>query len=145
MITNKLKGFNVRVYALCIENNRLLCVKEYFNGAVITKLPGGGLKLGESTIDCLKREFKEELNLEIEVKESFYIQEDFIPSLANDQNQLLTLYFKIGLINSEKIKIKDTKIQDILWATIGQENPFSLPVDRIVYEKLLRITHQKNK
>lgn len=144
MNTKALKGFNVRVYALCIENNRLLCVKEYFNGAVITKLPGGGLELGESTTDCLKREFKEELNLEIEIEECFYIQEDFVPSLVNDQKQLLTLYFKIGLIHSEKMKIKDTKIQDILWATIGEENPFTLPVDRIVYEKLQRITHQKN-
>jgi len=72
MKTQNFKGFNVRVYALCIVKNKLLTLQEPFAGKMVIKLPGGGLEFGEGTVDCLKREFKEELNLEIEVGDAFY-------------------------------------------------------------------------
>lgn len=136
MKTTELRGFNVRVYALCIENNKVLCVKEPFAGKMVVKLPGGGLEFGEGTVACLKREFKEELNLNIDIKNCFYIQEDFVESLAKDQKQLLMLYFKARITNKENLKITDDKIQELLWVDINGENPFTLPVDQIVFRKL---------
>lgn len=136
MKTTEFKGFNVRVYALCIENNKILCVKEPFAGKMVIKLPGGGLEFGEGTVACLKREFKEELNLNIETGDCFYIQEDFVESLAKDQKQLLMLYFKARITDKENLKIIDDKIQELLWVDIKDENPFTLPVDQIVFKKL---------
>jgi len=136
MIEKQFIGFNVRVYALCIVNKKLLVLNESFAGNMIVKLPGGGLEFGEGTSDCLKREFKEELNLEVSVGDAFYIQEDFIPSLAKDNKQLLTLYFFVTVANLEHLEILDKNIQQIYWISLTGNNPFTLPVDRIVFDKL---------
>ena len=67
--------FIIRVYGICVnaEYEVLLCVESY-NGLFFTKFPGGGLEKGEGSIDCLKREFLEELNLEINELKHFYKQ-----------------------------------------------------------------------
>ena len=136
METQNFVGFNIRVYALCVINNKLLALNEHFAGKLITKFPGGGLEFGEGTVACLKREFKEELNLEIKVNDAFYIQENFVQSLAKDQKQLLMLYFKATILDFENLKIVDTDIQNINWIDLNESNPFSLPVDKIVFTKL---------
>src|SRR5690554_235041 len=136
METTEFKGFNVRVYALCIENNKVLCVKEPFASKMVVKFPGGGLEFGEGTVACLKREFKEELNLHIETGNCFYIQEEFVKSLAKDQKQLLMLYFKARITDKENLKITDDKIEASFWIDIHGENPFTLSVDQIVFKKL---------
>lgn len=136
METQNFKGFNIRVYALCIVNNELLTLKEPFAGNMVVKLPGGGLEFGEGTADCLKREFKDELNLEITVDDAFYIQEDFVPSLAKDGKQLLTLYFFATIINLHNLEIIDKNIQEVNWVPLTANNPFTLPVDKIVFNKL---------
>lgn len=136
METQNFKGFNIRVYALCIVNNEILTLKEPFAGNMVVKLPGGGLEFGEGTAECLKREFKEELNLEITVGDAFYIQEDFVPSLAKDGKQLLTLYFFATIIDLHNLEIIDKNIQEVNWIPLTANNPFTLPVDKIVFNKL---------
>lgn len=136
METQNFKGFNIRVYAVCIHRTKLLTLKEPFAGKIVTKMPGGGLEFGEGTVACLKREFREELNLEIEVQDCFYIQEEFVPSLAEDQKQLLMLYFYANILDMENMELLDTKIQEVKWAALDGENPFTLPVDQIVFRKL---------
>jgi len=129
-------GFNIRVYAVCIQNAKLLTLKEPFAGKMVTKMPGGGLEFGEGTVACLKREFREELNLEIEVGDCFYIQEDFVASLARDRKQLLTLYFYARILDMDNLKLLDKEILELKWADLAGENPFTLPVDQIVFRKL---------
>ncbi len=136
METQNFKGFNIRVYALCIVNNEILTLKEPFTGNMVVKLPGGGLEFGEGTADCLKREFKEELNLEITVGDAFYIQKDFVPSLAKDGKQLLTLYFFVTIKDLHNLEIIDKNIQEVNWIPLTANNPFALPVDQIVFNKL---------
>lgn len=136
METQNFKGFNIRVYALCIVNNEILTLKEPFAGNMVVKLPGGGLEFGEGTADCLKREFKEELNLEITVDDAFYIQEDFVQSLSKDGKQLLTLYFFAKIIDLHNLEIIDKNIQEVNWIPLKANNPFTLPVDKIVFNKL---------
>ena len=46
-----INAFNVRVYALCINQKKeLLTLHEEYVGEYLTKLPGGGLEYGEVTI-----------------------------------------------------------------------------------------------
>jgi 8-oxo-dGTP diphosphatase len=59
--------FNVRVYGILIHEENVLVSDEYIKGKFITKFPGGGLEFGEGTLDCVVREFKEELGLDVEV------------------------------------------------------------------------------
>lgn len=128
---------NIRVYGLYLNPNKeLLALHEYYAGEQLIKLPGGGLELGEGLIDCLHREFMEELNLKIEIKNHFYTQEDFIVSKFRENEQLLTIYYLIDIPNIEELKIMDKSIQEIKWISLQEENPLPLPIDQLVFQKL---------
>lgn len=86
--------FNIRVYGLLIENNKVLLSEELIRGNWLTKFPGGGLEFGEGTCQCLEREFLEELNLKIVCKEHFYTTDFYIRS-AFDESQVLSVYYFI--------------------------------------------------
>ena len=62
----------IRVYGVLIVDDQVLLSDEYHKGMEITKFPGGGLQHGEGTLDCLKREFREELNTDIRVRKHLY-------------------------------------------------------------------------
>lgn len=141
-----IKGFNVRVYALCVENNKLLVLHENYNNNKLCKLPGGGLEYGEGVIECLKRECKEELNLDIIGYQPFYIQEDFIESIADQSKQIVLLYFKVKFANSNEILLSDACIQKYQWIDIKEKSPLHLPVDLIAFQKLKQeILEKQNK
>ncbi len=70
--------FNVRVYGIVIgENKQVLVSDEYIRGEYVTKFPGGGLDFGEGTRDCLKREFKEEMDLAVQLGDHLYTTDSF--------------------------------------------------------------------
>ena len=128
---------NIRVYAIYLnEKNELMALDEGYAGEKLVKLPGGGLEFGEGTIECLHREFAEELNLKIEVLEHFYTQEDFLVSRFRENEQLLTIYYTVNILNLEELKILDESIEKVKWISLHEENPLPLPIDKIVFEKL---------
>lgn len=128
---------NIRVYAIYFnENQELMALDEGYAGEKLVKLPGGGLEFGEGTIECLHREFGEELNLKIEVLEHFYTQEDFLVSRFRENEQLLTIYYKVNILNLEDLQIMDESIEKIKWISLEEENPLPLPIDQLVFQKL---------
>ena len=128
---------NIRVYAIYLnEKNELMALDEGYAGEKLVKLPGGGLEFGEGTIECLHREFAEELNLKIEVLEHFYTQEDFLVSRFRENEQLLTIYYTVNILNLEDLNILDDSIENVKWVSLHEENPLPLPIDKIVFEKL---------
>lgn len=135
----RINSFNIRVYGLCIQDNKLLVLHEEYVGEKLIKLPGGGMEYGEGIIDCLKREFMEEINLSIKSVEHFYTQEDFVQSKFRENEQLLTIYYLVEVENIADLEIKIDQIERVEWLPIGNENPFELPVDKIVFEKLQSI------
>lgn len=128
---------NIRVYAIYLnEKNELMALDERYAGEKLIKLPGGGLEFGEGTIECLHREFAEELNLKIEVLEHFYTQEDFLVSRFRENEQLLTIYYTVNILNLDELKILDESIENVKWISLHEENPLPLPIDKIVFQKL---------
>lgn len=86
--------FNIRVYGILIgENNQVLVSDEYIRGSYYTKFPGGGLEFGEGTRDCLKREFMEEMNLNVQVGEHIYTTDYFQMSAFNPEHQIISIYY----------------------------------------------------
>lgn len=138
-----LDGFNVRVYGVCVQGGSLLVLNEPFMGHMVVKLPGGGLEYGEGPADCLVREFQEELGLDVVIKDSFYIQEEFVTSLAKDNKQIVMLYFLADIINPSDLVIKDKVIRKAEWLPVTEECPLTLPVDRQMYEKLKKYVQQQ--
>lgn len=96
--------FNIRVYGILInEQQQVLVSDELVRGMFLTKFPGGGLELGEGTRDCLKREFREELNLDVEIGAHIYTTDHFQPSAFNPDHQIISIYY---LVNpKEKINV----------------------------------------
>ena len=91
-----LKYFNVRVYGLLINEKKQVLVSDeriYNRNLEITKFPGGGLELGEGTLDCIKREFKEELNIDIEIVKHLYTTDFFQQSAFHDDHQIISIYY----------------------------------------------------
>lgn len=130
--------FNVRVYGVCIHNNKLLILKEPFAGSIIFKLPGGGLEFGEGPVECLQREFKEELNLTITDIEPFYIQKNYVKSAVKNNKQLVLLYFTCKILNLESLQIMDSTIQEVIWQDISDDCILDLPIDQEMFQFLLK-------
>ena len=86
--------FNIRVYGILMnENRQVLVADEYIRGGYYTKFPGGGLEFGEGTRDCLKREFKEEMDLEVEIGDHIYTTDFFQMSAFNPSHQIISIYY----------------------------------------------------
>ncbi|MEO8414081.1 MAG: NUDIX domain-containing protein [Ginsengibacter sp.] len=86
--------FTIRVYGLLInEKKQVLVSDEFIRGNYYTKFPGGGLELGEGTRDCLKREFKEEMNLDVQIDDHIYTTDYFQMSAFNPADQIISIYY----------------------------------------------------
>ena len=86
--------FNIRVYGILLDSKkRILVSDEFIRGNYFTKFPGGGLEIGEGTRDCLKREFKEETNLDVTVGEHLYTTDFFQISAFNNKDQIISIYY----------------------------------------------------
>jgi 8-oxo-dGTP diphosphatase len=86
--------FNIRVYGIMLgENRQVLVSDEFIRGHYYTKFPGGGLEFGEGTRDCLKREFKEEMDLEVRIGDHIYTTDYFQMSAFNPEHQIISIYY----------------------------------------------------
>jgi len=132
-----MKRFNVRVYGIYLEGNQLLVCEEMIRGQKILKFPGGGLEFGEGTLDCLKREFMEEMQLEIEVLSHFYTTDYFQPS-AYDDSQVISIYYRVRPANSITLPLRNER-EYFFMAELDEDllAAITLPIDHIVAAKLL--------
>lgn len=101
--------FNIRVYGILMNaQNQVLVSDEFIRGSYYTKFPGGGLEFGEGTRDCLKREFKEEMDLEVEIGEHIYTTDFFQMSAFNPDHQIVSIYYFAKAIEPIKAPLRDT-------------------------------------
>ncbi|MEP7257581.1 MAG: NUDIX domain-containing protein [Flavitalea sp.] len=147
--------FNVRVYGILInEHKEVIVSDEYIRGAYYTKFPGGGLEFGEGTRDCLRREFKEEMNLHVEVGDHIYTTDFFQMSAFNPEHQIISIYYFAQALEPITCALRD-KIFDFdeqqlsVYAEIGETETFrsirwedftaetvTLPIDKVVVNLL---------
>ena len=100
--------FTLRVYGILInEKKQVLVSDEYIRGNYYTKFPGGGLELGEGTRECLKREFKEEMDLNIEVEEHLYTTDFFQLSAFNPDDQIISIYYLVKAMEEIKTPLRN--------------------------------------
>jgi 8-oxo-dGTP diphosphatase len=143
--------FNVRVYGLLLgADNQVLVSDELIRGDYITKFPGGGLEFGEGTRDCLKREFKEEMDLDVAIEDHLYTTDFFQMSAFNPEHQIISIYYFVKALepihvplrtkpfdfDERELKIyaekKETEtFRFIDWAAFD-ENSVTLPIDKVV-------------
>ncbi len=124
--------FNIRVYGIWIRDAQLLVNEEIIRGRRVIKLPGGGLELGEGTIEGLKREWQEELGLDVEVLTHYYTT-DFFQQSAFDDSQVISIYYRVQASATGAIQNR-LPGERTYWLPLGDidSDTFTLPIDRVV-------------
>ncbi len=132
----------IRVYGILIDaQKRILVSDEKIQGQQIVKFPGGGLEFGESLIDCLKREFKEETGQAIEIIQHFYTTDFFQESAFNKKDQIISVYYLVKSEGSFKTSTSvfnfentNEHFQSLRWLGLDelQASSFTLPIDQYV-------------
>lgn len=87
--------FNIRVYGIWRKDDKILVSNENIDGFKMLKLPGGGLEYGEGPKECLVREFKEELGVEIEIDKLVHTTENFIQSVFRQNEQVVAIHYLV--------------------------------------------------
>jgi 8-oxo-dGTP diphosphatase len=147
--------FNIRVYGIVInEYNQILVSDEYIRGDYITKFPGGGLEFGEGTRDCLKREFMEEMNLNVRVGDHLYTTDYFQMSAFNPEHQIISIYYYAHPLEAIKVPLrtkpfdfdeqqlavyaekKETETFRFINREDFSETSVTLPIDKVVARML---------
>ncbi len=141
------KHFNIRVYALLINiKKEILIAEEYHYSTFMRKFPGGGLQFGESTTDCLRRELREELGIEIGNIEHHHTTDIFVQSAFNSNHQVIGIYYATVAPDNLINKYRENYAQP---STEGEErfrwialdkisvNDFTFPIDKQAMEIFL--------
>jgi 8-oxo-dGTP diphosphatase len=143
--------FNIRVYGILSGmNQEVLVSDELIRGSQYTKFPGGGLEFGEGTRECLKREFKEEMNLDVRVTDHLYTTDFFQMSAFNPEHQIISIYYRVEALEEIRVPLR-TKLFDFdeaqmdVYRKTGETETFrfipwnlfsvesvTLPIDKVV-------------
>jgi 8-oxo-dGTP diphosphatase len=136
------RRFNIRVYGILLRDGKVLLADELIKGRKATKFPGGGLEYGEGIRDCLLREFREELGLELSEVSHFYTTDFFVAS-AFDDSQVISVYYLVRTASQHEvvpIEEKDARnIEALRWVSLKalREEDLTLVIDRHVTSMLM--------
>ena len=146
---NPAEQFVIRVYGIILNSSdEVLVTDEFQLGMKMTKFPGGGLHFGEGTIDCLRREFREECNgQEITGITHLYTTDYFQKALFYENAQLISIYYLAELQLPLRFRISvtpfdfeqmDNGAQSFRWLDLKSATPemLSFPVDKLVLSLL---------
>ena len=132
--------FNIRVYGIWLHNGHVLVNEERIYGRQVTKFPGGGLELGEGTHDGLKREWQEELGMDIQVLQHFYTTDFYQPS-AFDDSHVISIYYLVRGEDPQAAITNRLENERTYWHPLAEldMDTFTLPIDKLVGELLTRL------
>lgn len=138
--------FNVRVYGIMMnEQKQVLVTDEYIRGGYYTKFPGGGLEFGEGTLQCVVREFQEELGIEVDVVEHIYTTDFFQLSAFGDNSQIISIYYLVKPLSEFNFPVLSKPFDFVIpedkrdvegarwinWEEFSAE-AVTLPIDKVV-------------
>ena len=146
----------IRVYGILInEQQQILVSDEYIRGMYVTKFCGGGLEEGEGTRDCLRREFMEEMNLNVQVEDHFYTTDFYQPSAFRKGDQIMSIYYKVKAMELITAPLRNQPFQfderemnmynetgetetfRFINLTDFNEDCMTLPIDKIIAKMIL--------
>jgi 8-oxo-dGTP diphosphatase len=148
-----MSSFNIRVYGILLNNNKVLVSDEIIKGKFFTKFPGGGLEFGEGTRDCLKREFKEETGLDVTVGNHLYTTDYFQPSAFHSAQQIISIYYYVKCDDLSRLSATESPYQFsdeqlsagkdcevFRWIDLNEvkEADVTLPIDKKVVSLLIK-------
>jgi len=117
----------VRCQAIILKCNRILLLRQYNykRQEEYWMLPGRGLEDGETEKDCMKREMKEETNLDVEVNEILFDE----PGNGKDVYQRYITFLCVPIPGSVESIGRETvsyrKILELVWVSLSDEDQWN--------------------
>lgn len=136
-------SINLRVYGILVNDKKQVLVSDeriYNHNMEVTKFPGGGLELGEGTIDCVVRECMEEIGIKVSVVEHLYTTDFFQQSAFDESHQLISIYYLIKPLEPLPVEVNNgapvypqtvSEIFRFIDWDYFNEDVMTLPVDKI--------------
>lgn len=142
--------FTYRVAAIFVHNGRVLfqhAPEEHF-----WFLPGGRAELGESSIESIRREIREELGVEPHIERLLFVNENFF-TFQGEPHQELGLYFLLSLPSDNALyQTADTFTREesseqllLTYHWLPVEELETLPVYPVFLRKALRSLPEETK
>lgn len=122
---NKFKEIRPIVLGLAIKDNKLLVSEGFDNVKKQTfyRCLGGGIKFLEKNTDALKREFKEEINIDIVIKDFLGISENIFTYEGKNAHELV-FYYNINILDKdykeEYVVTDDNGQSKAVWIDINE-------------------------
>jgi 8-oxo-dGTP pyrophosphatase MutT (NUDIX family) len=118
--------FSCRTYGVLREGPKVLLTRSVFRGRVFVNFPGGGVEIGESPADALRREFFEETGLEIRMLRTLYASEGLHLS-TQSPIQIVSSYWLVERVSGNlRLGGNGDDVVDLFWAA-----PDKLPLDEM--------------
>ncbi|MBK7965314.1 MAG: NUDIX domain-containing protein [Bacteroidetes bacterium] len=139
------KRIITRVYGFIIHKDEILISEEYHYNSFMRKFPGGGMEEGEVPESCLKRELKEELDLDLMIEDCIYITPQPFTSVFNNALLVKCLYFKVQAIPEmltlyrEEYELPSSNGEEkFKWVKLStfEKNEFTFKTDQEAFEFL---------
>jgi ADP-ribose pyrophosphatase YjhB (NUDIX family) len=137
--------FNIRVYGVLMHEGKVLISHETYHEHSFTKFPGGGLEYGEGPEECVLREFKEELDLEVRIVRHLYTTGFFQRSAFRPNDQVVSIYYLLSAENLDPQAILNIHNQNEIeserfdWVPMPElhEGLMTFPIDKKVLRDIL--------
>jgi len=136
-MSTEVTKFRVALYGVLIENGRVLLTDTTVPSGVITNFPGGGLELGESPLEAIAREFREETSIEVSIGELLFCSQVFQQNPEYPHEQLMHIYYRVFRAAGEVVTTgNDDDVIGVHWVS-----PSELGSRRILKVDLEFINH----
>jgi len=117
----------VRCQAVILKDNNILVLRQYnhWRENEYWMLPGGSLEAGETEEECIRREIREEVNLEVELKGILFDE----PGIESCDYEKYVTFLCIPLANSIEMIGYETdsnrQILDLVWCSLMAETEWN--------------------
>lgn len=112
------------VYGFVVHHGRLLLFRSAVSGTWM--LPGGKIELGETAIEALDRESREEVGLGIEQPEFFYADDQFYYNETKGQAyQVYSMYYRARpvLRDGQLVPADGAETAELQWVPLADVHP----------------------
>lgn len=121
---DKFKEIRPIVLGVAIKDGKLLVSEAYdsVKNNYFYRCLGGGIEFQETSIDALKREFKEEINIDIEVGELLGVAENIFTYNGKKGHEIVFFYeinIPENLYQEKYIQDEDGEIGEAVWVDIN--------------------------
>ena len=143
--TKENSWFRYRTGAFILKDDKMLFVKSKFDGYFY--MIGGGVSLGETSVDCIEREILEETGINAKVERLAVVTENFFKGKGGILEGLdchtIEFYYLVKVIDASNVFSKTDDGEELVWIPIAEiKNSFFKP--SFIPEKIDEIINGKN-